>query len=289
MRREVYEVFAPRGGGRLGRFADWFILLLIAANVLAVMLETVEPLYVRFADLFDWFETVSVAIFTVEYVARLWTVVEDERYARPVVGRLRYAVTFFMVIDLLAILPFYLAALGFGFDLRFLRALRLLRLFRLFKMGRYFTAANTFMRVLKDRKEKLVIAFSANLILLIVASSAMMGYTEPATSISGRRRRGAWQAAESPRLQVLSTPSAMYIVEHEAQPETFPSIPATMWWGVVTLTTVGYGDIVPVTRLGQLVGAVVAVLGIGMFALPAALIATGFAQAAGVEEPPGEA
>lgn len=253
MRRNVYELFAPRQGGPLGRFADWFILLLIAANVVAVMLETVEPLHLRFADLFDWFETVSVAIFTVEYAARLWTVVEDERYERPVVDRLRYAVTFFMVIDLLAILPFYLAAFGFGLDLRFLRALRLLRLFRLFKMGRYFAAANSFMRVLKDRKEKLVIAFSANLILLIVASSAM------------------------------------YIVEHEAQPDAFPSIPETMWWGVVTLTTVGYGDIVPVTRLGQLVGAVVAVLGIGMFALPAALIATGFAQAAGVDESSGEA
>lgn len=249
MRRNVYEVFAPRQGGRLGLFADWFILLLIAANVVAVMLETVEPLYVRFADLFDWFETVSVVIFTVEYVARLWTVVEDARYVRPIVGRLRYAVTFFMVIDLLAILPFYLAAVGAGFDLRFLRALRLLRLFRMFKLGRYSTAARAFMRVLKDRKEKLVIAASANLILLIVASSVM------------------------------------YIAEHDAQPDAFPSIPETMWWGVVTLTTVGYGDVVPVTRPGQIIGAAVAVIGIGMFALPAALIATGFAQAAGVDEP----
>lgn len=80
--------------------------------------------------------------------------------------------------------------------------------------------------------------------------------------------------------------SAMYLVEHPAQPEAFPSIPETMWWGVITLTTVGYGDVVPVTGLGQLVGAVVAILGIGMFALPAALIATGFATATGVEDDP---
>lgn len=250
LRRRVYEVFAPREGGRLGLVADTFILLLIAANVVAVMLETVDALYARFAGFFDWFEIVSVAIFTVEYAARLWTAVEEDRYQRPITGRLRYATTFFMVIDLLAILPFFLTALGVGLDFRFLRALRLLRVFRLFKMGRYSTAARTFVHVLNERKEKLVIAVSANLVLLVVASSAM------------------------------------YVVEHEVQPDVFPSIPETMWWGVITLTTVGYGDVVPATRLGQLVGAVVAVLGIGMFALPAALIATGFTQAAGVEDLP---
>lgn len=248
----MYDLLAPHQGGRLGILADTVILVLIAVNVVAVMLETVDPLYARFAVLFEWFEVVSVAIFTVEYAARLWTAVEEDRYSKPITGRLRYAMTFFMLIDLLAILPFFLMALGVTLDLRFLRALRLLRVFRLFKMGRYSTAARTFVRVLNERKEKLVIAVSANLILLIVASSAM------------------------------------YIVEHEAQPDVFPSIPETLWWGVITLTTVGYGDVVPVTALGQLVGAVVAVLGIGMFALPAALIATGFSQATGVEEPPDE-
>ena len=249
-RRRVYELFAPHEGGRSGFFADTFILLLIAANVVSVMVETIDPLYARFAGFFDWFETVSVTIFTVEYTARIWTAVEENQYRRPIVGRLRYATTFFMLIDLLAILPFYLTAFGVGLDFRFLRALRLLRVFRLFKMGRYSTASRAFVYVLNERKEKLVIAVAANMILLIVASSAM------------------------------------YVVEHEAQPDVFPSIPETMWWGVITLTTVGYGDVVPVTRTGQLVGAVVAVLGIGMFALPAALIATGFTDAAGVEDLP---
>ena len=126
-------------------------------------------------------------------------------------------------------------------------ALRLVRLFRLFKLARYSDAVDAFITVLKDRREKLVIAVTTNLLLLIVASSAM------------------------------------YVVEHRAQPEVFPSIPETMWWGVITLTTVGYGDVVPATMLGQAVGAIVAILGIGMFALPAALIATGFAEATGVE------
>jgi voltage-gated potassium channel len=247
VRRRVYELFAPREGGRAGLLTDWFILLLIAANVIAVMLETIDPIWARFANLFHWFEVFSVSVFTVEYLARLWAAVEERGFEHPVRGRLRYASRFLMVIDLLAILPFYLAALGIGFDLRFLRALRLVRLFRLFKLARYSQAVDAFLVVLKDRREKLVIAVSANLLLLIVASSVM------------------------------------YIVEHPAQPDVFPSIPETMWWGVITLTTVGYGDVVPTTMLGQLVGAVVAVLGIGMFALPAALIATGFAEATGVE------
>jgi voltage-gated potassium channel len=242
-RRRVYEIFEPRKGGRAGRLADWFILLLIAANVIAAMLETVEPVYERLSAFFQWFENVSVALFTVEYAARLWTAVEAKGYEEPITGRLRYAARFMMVVDLLAILPFYLTLFGVGFDLRFLRAFRLVRIFRL--LGRYSAATKAFAKVLRERREKLVVALSANLILLVVASSAM------------------------------------YTVEHPAQPDVFPSIPETLWWGVITLTTVGYGDVVPITRLGQLVGAVVAVLGIGMFALPAALIATGFARATG--------
>jgi voltage-gated potassium channel len=249
-RRRVYELFEPHLGGPVGRVVDWAILLLIAVNVTAVMLETVDPILDRFSETFHWFEVVSVAIFTVEYGARIWSAVEAAEYRHPVRGRLRYALKFLVVIDLLAILPFYLAALGIGLDLRFLRAVRLLRLFRMLKMTRYSAAMDRFMEVLKDRREKLVIAFSSNLVLLMVASSAM------------------------------------YVIEHPAQPDAFPSIPETMWWGTITLTTVGYGDVVPVTPLGQLVGAVVAILGIGMFALPAALIATGFAAATGVEEVP---
>lgn len=249
-RRRVYELFEPRLGGRAGRAVDWLILLLIAVNVTAVMLETVDPIFERFSETFRWLEIASVAIFTIEYVARVWSAVEATEYSAPVRGRLRFAMKFLVLVDLLAILPFYLAALGIGLDLRFLRALRLVRLFRMLKLARYSDAMEKFVEVLKERREKLVIAFSANLVLLMVSSSAM------------------------------------YLVEHPTQPEAFPSIPETMWWGVITLTTVGYGDVVPITILGQLVGAVVAILGIGMFALPAALIATGFASATGVEDGP---
>lgn len=167
-RRRVYELFEPRLGGRAGRRVDWAILILIAVNVTAVMLETVDPVFERFAEAFNWLEIVSVAIFTVEYVARVWSAVEAPEYSAPIRGRFRFALKFLVVIDLLAILPFYLAAMGIGLDLRFLRALRLVRLFRMLKLARYSDAMEKFVEVLKDRREKLVIAFSANLVLLMV-------------------------------------------------------------------------------------------------------------------------
>lgn len=240
-------MLTPRAGGRSGRLVDWFIITLIAANVAAVSLETVAALQTRFGHVFFWFEVISVAVFSVEYLGRLWTAVEADAYDRPVLGRLRFAAKPLLVIDLLAILPFYLAAAGVGLDLRFLRALRLIRVFRLFKVARYSQAIDDFVAVLKERREKLVIAMAANFLVLLVSSSLM------------------------------------YFIEHPAQPEVFSSIPATLWWGVVTLTTVGYGDVVPVTALGQFAGAIVAVLGIGMFAIPAALIATGFIDAVRLE------
>lgn len=213
-------------------------------------METLPGWGTRFASAFHAFEIVSVAVFTVEYFGRLWTAPLDPDYRDGAVGgRLRYAARPLLVIDLLAIVPFYLTALGVALDLRFLRALRLIRVFRL---TRYSKGAEAFMRVLKERQDKLVIAMSANFVVLLVASSIM------------------------------------YYIEHPAQPDVFSSIPATLWWGVVTLTTVGYGDVVPVTALGQLVGAVVAVLGIGMFAIPAALIATGFTAAAIEDDGDGE-
>lgn len=246
LQRRVYDWLTPHEGGRAGHYVDWFILLLIAASVFAVTMETVGDWATRFAGAFHAFEVLSVMIFSVEYVGRLWTAPLDPEYrGGSVVGRLRYAARPLLVIDLLAILPFYLTALGGGLDLRFLRALRLIRVFRL---TRYSKGVEAFTRVLKERQDKLIIATSANFLVLLIASSFM------------------------------------YYIEHSAQPEVFSSIPATLWWGVVTLTTVGYGDVVPVTALGQLVGALVAMLGIGMFAVPAALIATGFTAAAGLEE-----
>ncbi len=145
------------------------------------------------------------------------------------------------MIDLMAILPFYLPKL-IPFDLRFLRAVRLFRIFRLLKLGRYSESVRLLGRVLNAKKEELGVTIFAVLILLVICSSLM------------------------------------YYAEHQAQPEAFSSIPAAMWWGIVTLTTVGYGDVYPITLPGKILGAIIAVLGIGLFALPAGILASGFAD-----------
>ena len=145
------------------------------------------------------------------------------------------------IIDLLAILPFYLPMI-IPLDLRFIRAVRLFRLFRLFKMGRYSKAVFILKKVLKEKKEELVLIIFVIFLLLIIFSSLM------------------------------------YFIEKEAQPEAFSNIPEAMWWGIITLTTVGYGDVYPITPLGKILGALIAFLGIGMFALPAGILGSGLVE-----------
>ena len=242
LKNRLFEILEPASVNDLySKLFDIFIMTLISLNIIAVVLETVESLSSRYASFFWIFEVFSVSVFTIEYLLRLWTCPADNRFKGSIKGRIRFALTPLALVDLLAILPFYLPMI-IPFDLRFIRALRLFRLFRLFKIGRYSEALKTFEIVLKRKKEELFIAIFSVLILLVFASSLM------------------------------------YFVENEAQPETFSSIPAAMWWGVVTLTTVGYGDIYPITPIGKILGAIIALLGIGTFALPAGILASGFAE-----------
>ncbi len=224
---------------KLSKRFDLFIMTLIILNVILVILETEEHIYKAYQKQLDLFETISVFVFTIEYVLRIWTCTYLEKYRHPVWGRLRYIFSFAALIDLFAILPFYLP-LVLAIDGRFLRILRIFRLVRLFKMGRYSKAFQMITKVILDRKEELLITLTMLVVLLVFASGLM------------------------------------YYIENEAQPEAFSSIPETMWWGVATLTTVGYGDVYPITPLGRLLGAFIAVLGIGIFALPAGIIASGF-------------
>jgi voltage-gated potassium channel len=225
----------------LARTIEIVILALIILNVLSVVFETVEYLGTRYRTLFWNIEVISIAVFTVGYLLRIWTCTSDKRFTGPLVGRLRYATSFLAIVDLLAILPFYIPIL-IPFDLRFLRAVRLFRLFRVFKVARYSKAMSSIGNVLRSKRAELGITISSVLIFLLLASAVM------------------------------------YDLEHEAQPRNFPNIPAAMWWGVVTLTTVGYGDVYPITPLGKFIGAIIALAGIGLFALPAGIIASGFAE-----------
>lgn len=255
-RARTYDLFNPGSGDTWGIRIDWAIMTLIAVNVTAVILGTVDPLYAQYEQLFRVIEVGSVAVFSVEYIARIWSGVEaewDDTGAATLSmrewlrDRLHVIFRPLLLIDLLAILPFYLSVLGLGIDLRVLRSLRLIRFLRLLKLVRYSHSMRAFGHAFRRKKDQLIVALTANGLLLLIASSLM------------------------------------YFIETNAQPDVFGSIPEAMWWGIATLTTVGYGDVTPVTPLGQFVGSLVAVLGIGLFALPASIMASGFIEASSYE------
>ena len=229
------------GGARTSRgvrIMDGFLTVLIVANVAAVAAETMPWLYERYGDAFIVFETVSVLIFAIEYLLRLWVCTEHLplRHMSSWRARLNFARTPYMVIDLLAILPTVLLVL-FGFDFR---AIRIFRLLRLLKLARYSPAIVTLAHVLYAERR----ALGASMVI-------MFG------------------------LLMLSS-SMIYYLERVEQPDNFGSIPASMWWAMATLTTVGYGDVVPHTALGKIFGGLVTILGIAMYGLPIAIIASGF-------------
>jgi len=248
LRQRVWELLDVSEDQQRG-VAEWdwvdvSLLVLILLNVLAVILETVRSLQLRFSTAFLAFEIFSVAVFSVEYAARIWSCTADPRYRQPIVGRLRYVSSFFGVVDFLAILPFYitLALPASALDLRILRVLRLLRFARVLKLGRYSDSIGRMKRVIAARRGDLGVALALVVVMLILASSAI------------------------------------YIIEVESQPEVFTSIPAAMWWGISALTTVGYGDMAPVTPLGKFLGGIIQLLGIAIFALPAGIIAAGYEE-----------
>ena len=244
IRRRAYEILEiGRGEDRLSILVDNAIILLIILNVVAFTLETVPEIQAQYGDLLFALEVFSVAVFTVEYALRLWSAVEVPFLQRclPLEARLRFARRPYMIIDLLAILPFYLSLL-FPIDLRILRMLRLIRFL---KLARYSPALHTLLRVIANERRALVGA-----LLLMVT-------------------------------MLLFSATGIYFLEREVQPDKFGSIPEAAWWAIATLTTVGYGDVAPITGLGKLFGGVVMLIGLGMFALPIAIISTSFAQEVG--------
>ena len=225
---------------RTSRIVNLVLILLITMNVVAIFLETVDPIYAQYGQAFWYFEVFSVAIFTIEYLARVWSSIdlEEAKDNRPIRGRLRYMLTPIALVDLIAILPFYLS-LYLGMDLRFLRVMRLLRLF---KLTRYSPALGALLDVIQKEADALLAAIVVLLMMLVISAGGI------------------------------------YLLENELQPETFGSMPDSMWWAIVTLTTVGYGDVIPVTTPGKMFGGLIGLIGIGMIALPAAIMASGFAE-----------
>ena len=207
------------------------LIVLITLNVGAVILETVDSIYLRWQAVLNLFEAVSLAVFVIEYIARFWVAPENP----DVKSRFSWMTSPLAMIDLLAILP-ALVYLFVPVDLRILRTFRMLRLL---KLTRYSPALGMLLAVFEEEAGAFFAGFFILMLMLIFAAS------------------GAWLA------------------EHQAQPEAFGSIPAAMWWAVATLTTVGYGDVTPITVAGKIFGAIITVVGIGMAALPAGIIASG--------------
>lgn len=241
LRHRTYELLEPtEGDDAPGRWVDIFLMTLILLNVVAVILATVEEIRSSVPLAFRLFDNFSLAVFTVEYGLRLWCCVENPRYRRPVRGRIRYAFTPLALIDFVAILPLFLPFTGA--DLRSIRAVRLLRMLRVFKFSRYSRGVHVMLEVLKARREELVAALGMLVTLLIVSATVV------------------------------------YFAERNDQPDAFSSIPMAMWWGITTLTTVGYGDLTPVTTLGRIFGAIVSVGGLLLVALPTGIMGAGFVE-----------
>jgi voltage-gated potassium channel len=244
LRRRVYEIIEiGRGEDRHSRIFDVVIVTLILANIAAFCAETVPALEASYGAWFHLFEIFSVAVFTLEYALRIWTAVEVPFLARlgPIRARFRFACRPLQIFDLVAILPFYIGTLV-GADLRILRAFRL---FRLFKLSRYSPAMHTLLRVLSTEARALT---GAGLLLLAV---------------------------------LLFSSTGMYFIEGQQQPDKFGSVPLAAYWAMTTLTTVGYGDVVPVTPLGKAWAMITMLFGLCILALPVAIISSGFAQEVG--------
>ncbi len=240
-KRRVYEILEPaRAGDSASRFTDIALTVLILLGSAVAVLATVQGIASRYVSWLWALEALLVLVFTFEYVLRVWSGTSDRRYQHPLWGRLKWASSPMGLVDLMAILPWYVFLL-FP-DIATAALTLLFRLLRLFKLIRYSEALQTLGMAVRRKREELAVVLFAVLVLILIVSSLM------------------------------------YMVESGAQPEVFSSIPAAMWWGVVTLTTVGYGDIYPVTVAGKLLAGVMALLGIGFIALPAGILASGFAE-----------
>ncbi len=242
IKQRVHTLLHPElGNTHMDRALNGFIIILILLNVIAVMLETIPEIHLPHQAFFHYFDLISVVIFSVEYVLRVWSCVHEEKYSHPVYGRLRYMVSPEAIIDLLAILPFYIHVFV-GLDLRVLRILRLFRFLRLFRLTSYMRATKLIVNVFRSVFNQLLLSLVLVLTLIVVSSSLV------------------------------------YFPEHAAQPKVFTSIPTTIWWSVVSLTTVGYGDMIPITVIGRIFTGVILLAGVALFALPAGIITAGFLE-----------
>jgi voltage-gated potassium channel len=238
----VYEILESRILEHpTGRLIAALLSILIFLNVIAAVLETDAAIFHSFGAALDVFAVFSVLVFTIEYIVRVWCCTENPEFRDPVRGRLKYMRTPMAIIDLLVILPLLLSPFLIAYPGVF-SLIRFSRIFWILKIGHYSRSLKTLGRVLSAKRGEMFIAFFIMLVLLILGSALI------------------------------------FFAEHDAQPAKFSSVLASMWWGIETMATIGYGDMVPVTPFGKIIAGIVALLGVGLFALPAGFLASGFIE-----------
>ena len=241
MKQVVFDIIEPDRKNFLpSRIFDQAIATLIVLSVSVVFAATFD-LSTTVVGAFVWIERIASVVFTIEYVLRIWTA--DLKYpdASPIRARLMYVISGMAIIDLLAILPFWLPMFLPG-SLLGVRAIRLVRLLRILKMNRYSEAMASIGDVIREKRREIFGSFFFVGLLMLVSSLVI------------------------------------YAAEHDAQPEAFKNAFSGLWWAVTTLSTVGYGDIYPVTVVGRIFGAVLALLGVAAVAVPTGIISSGLIE-----------
>lgn len=233
MKKQLWHILEDNTTKK-GRYFDYFIQSLIFLSIVSFSLDTLPSLSINLRQFLDGFEIFSIIIFSVEYLLRVYV------SKKP----LKYIFSFYGLIDIIAILPFYLNTF---IDLRFLRAFRVFRVFRALKLMRYNKALNRFNLAFKIVKEEIILFFMVTLVLIFITSAGI------------------------------------YFFENEAQPEVFKSVFHSAWWSIVTLTTVGYGDVYPITIGGKIFTFFVLMIGVGLVTIPAGLVATALSKAREIE------
>jgi len=227
---------------KLSKFFNYFLMILIILSVGEMALETDDSIFIPYRNYFRIFDFFTVMVFSTEYIIRIVTAhLTKENQGKTRWQSIKeYVISFAGIVDLLSILPFYLDFTNL--DLRVLRMLRLLRFFRVFKITRYNDSMKLVADVIKDKRSEIGVIMGLIIIIMIISSFIM------------------------------------FYAEHESQPEQFPNVLGCLWWAIVTMTTIGYGDVYPVTTMGKLIGSIMAILGIGLVAMPTGIISAGFLE-----------
>lgn len=239
LKRKVFQIIEYTGKPfSLNWIYDFVLIFMVLLNALAIIIESMAEIFAVYRKQLIVFELISIMFFALDYFLRLWCITENSKYNHPLKGRLKYMITPMAIIDLMAFMP-YIASI-YADNFQYVKFFSILRFFRFLKVVRYIKAVKIFGNVLRNKRNELSFSFVFILFILLLVSTLM------------------------------------YYVEREAQPDDFKSIPHAMWWAIATLTTVGYGDVVPVTLAGKMLGGIIAILGIGLVAIPSGIMAAGF-------------